>query len=1074
MTTPAFDPNEASQSQLPAVSLLCKIQEVGARFQYLTREEALALRGGKTSRVLLSDVLQAQLQRINTIRYKRGEHKFTPANVKRAISALEDVPLVGGLMRANEAVYDLLRLGKSFDQTIAGDTKGFTLRYIDWETPENNVFHVATEFEVQRASSPQTCRLDVALFVNGIPFAAIECKAPGVELNEAVSDMLAYQSAGYIPEFFKYVQLVLAVNKNEAKYATVGTEAKFWGVWKGRDAIEATIKELDLTPLPSDEQARVGGDFVRERRAFYDTESSGRQVTEQDRAIYELCRPTRLLELARMFTVFDAGVKKVCRYQQYYAVRKALARIRHRDVEGRREGGIVWHTQGSGKSLTMVMLANAIAMSPDVEEPRIVLVTDRVDLDKQISGTFRKCGLDTHRATSGADLKRNIENGRSSVITTLVNKFQAAVKAGGFEERSRDVFVLVDESHRTQYGTLATQMRLVLPNACYIGFTGTPLMKSEKSTLVKFGGLIDRYTLKEAVEDKAVVPLLYERRHVDQVVQQSSIDTWFERQCQGLSDAQRLDLKRKYSRAERVLSTEQRLRAIAWDVALHYQSEWKGTGYKAQLVAPRKKDAVLMKRFIDEVSQSLPEEERVTCEVVVSPPDEREGYEEVDGQKPEAIVEEFWKRQMAKYGTEDRYTDAVITAFASDEAPDILIVVDKLLTGFDVPRNTVLYLARRLQNHTLLQAIARVNRIYDEGKDFGYILDYVGILGELDRALSEYSALAGFDSADLEGTLASVRAEVDRLPEKYAALLDLFRGIANPLDLEEYEQLLADDDRRQEFREAFNVFARGLHQALSTEYFYEIEVPSTIERYKADLKRFAKLRRSVELRYGDIIDMSRLDPLIAKLLDMYVTSDGVEVLTPKPVDILNAKEMEEALREMGTPAAQADMIGSALARTISERMDDDPVLYKRFSEMLQETIRAFREGLTRELDYLKRIRAIRDEFAHGDGDGQPTELRESQTAQAYYRLLQDRWSELKGPSGEPGTIKKLVADLDATIRKRASVVDWRQKREVVNAIRSDIDDLFFQASEANKITLNWALIDDLSSEVMRIANSRLT
>lgn len=1068
-----FDPNEAMQSQLPAVSLLCKIDDAGSRFQYLTQEEALALRGGKSSRALLTDILQAQLAKINTIRFKNGEHKFSAANIKRAMTALEDVPLVEGLTRANEEVYDLLRLGKSFDQTIGGDTKAFTLRYIDWEQPANNVFHITTEFDLIRTGSDRHCFLDIVLFVNGIPIVNIECKAPGIGLEHAISDVLAYQSQTYIPDFYKFVQLVVATNKNEARYATVGTDAKFWSVWKSRDDIDPLLASLTNQSLSELDKARVSGNFVRERRAFYDVESSGRLVTEQDRTLYELCRPTRLLELIRKFLIFDGGIKKVARYQQYFAVKNALIRIEGSPPDARRAGGVIWHTQGSGKSLTMVMLANAIAMSPEIEEPRIVLVTDRVDLDKQLAGTFKKCGLDIHRATSGADLRRQITSPRSNVITTLVHKFEAALKAGELRDESRDIFVLVDESHRTQYGSLHAQMIRALPNACYIGFTGTPLMRGEKSTVAKFGGLIDTYTMREARDDKAVVPLLYERRHVDQIVQQSAIDTWFDRQCEGLTDAQKIDLKRKYSRAEMVLKTEQRLRTIAWDVALHFRKEWKGTGYKAQLVSPDKKSAIKLKQFLDEVSSSMPEDEQVTSEVIISPPDEREGYEEVDGQAPDAIVEEFWKKRMAQYGTEERYNDSVISAFDSDEAPDILVVVDKLITGFDVPRNTVLYLARRLQNHTLLQAIARVNRIYDEGKDFGYILDYVGILGELDRALSEYAALAGFDEVDLEGTLSNIREEVQRLPEKYAALIDLFKGVRNPLDLEEYERLLADDDLRKEFREVFNAYSKALHLALSTEYFYDLESPSAIERYKADLKRFAKLKRAVEQRYGDVVDMRKLEPQIAKLLDMYVTSDGVELLTAEPIDIMDTAAMEETLAELGTPAAMADTIASAMGRTITERMDEDPVLFRKFSEMLEDTIRSFREHMIGELEYLKKIRELRDQVVEGVGQGVPQELAAHDVAQAYFRLLSDRWDELAGPQGNPQQKVNLAKELDEAIRKHAVVVDWRIKSDVLNAIRAEIDDVFFRLSEQGIVQLDWAVIDDVASELMRIAKSRL-
>ncbi len=1072
-TGPDFDPNEAIQSQLPAVSLLSKLDDAGAKFHYLTQAEALALRGGKASQVLLTDILQAQLSRINTIQFKGGEHKFSAANIKRGIAALEDVPLVEGLMRANELTYDLLRLGKSFDQTIDGNAKSFTLRYVDWDNPANNVFHVTTEYDLVRAASDKHCYLDLVLFVNGIPFVNIECKAPGIGLEHAISDVLAYQGQSYVPEFYKYIQLVLAVNKNEAKYATVGTEAKFWAVWKSREDIDAILQSLISESLETIQKERVGRDFVREQRAFYDVESSGRTVSEQDRALYELCRPSRLLELAQKFVVFDGGVKKVARYQQYYAVKNAMARIEDGSGPGPRAGGVIWHTQGSGKSLTMVMLASAIAMSSDIENPRILLVTDRVDLDKQLSATFKRCGLDTHRATSGADLRRQIEGTRSNVVTTLVHKFRAAAAAGEFENDSRDIFVLVDESHRTQYGDLAVQMRRIFPNACYLGFTGTPLMRNEKSTLAKFGGLIDTYTLREAVDDKAVVPLLYERRHVEQIVQQGAIDTWFERICQGLTTDQKKDLKKKFSRAEPLTRAQQRLKAIAYDVYEHYRANWLGTGYKAQLVAPDKKSAVFLKQCLDEIGRSHDEDGRVASEVVISPPDEREGYEEVDGEAPDATVEQFWRTKMSQYGgSEDRYVDETISRFNSADAPEILVVVSKLITGFDVPRNTVLYLARRLENHTLLQAIARVNRLY-EGKDFGFILDYVGILGELDRALSEYAALAGFDQVDLEGTMANIREQVHSIPEKYAALIDLFREVQNSHDQEEFERLLEDDDRRKDFKEKLNAFSRALHVGLSTEYFYELESQVTIDRYKADLKRFMKLRRAVEMRYGDIVDMKKLEPQIEKLLDTYVTSDSVEILTSEPVDIMDTAAMEEALNSLGTPAARADAIANATKRTITERMDEDPALFRKFSELIEETIRSFRDHMISELEYLNKMRELRNEVVHGTTAGVPQQLATNEVAQAYYRVLSDRWSELSNGQTSTEATVDLSLKLDSVIRARAGVVDWRLKQDVQKGIRADIDDVFFEESEAGRINLDWSVIDELAGELMRIAKSRL-
>jgi type I restriction enzyme R subunit len=1050
---------EKEQSQLAAVALL---QKMG--FQYLTPEEALALRGGRTSRILLEDILRSRLQQINAIQFKGRTHSFTGANIRRGIQALADVPLAEGYQNAGRLVYDLLRLGKSLEQTIEGDTKSFTLRYIDWDNWQNNVFHVTTEFTVQRAGSQKNCRPDIVLFINGIPCGVIECKAPTVDLAEAVTDLLAYQSAEYVPELFKYIQIVIAVNTQEAKYATAGTEAKFWAVWQTRGEDGAEIEHLLQTPLPEAARESLLSGFVRERPQFYAIEQAGRLVTEQDRTVYALCRPERLLSLCREFILYDGGVKKIARYQQYYAVEEAMDRLLHPDKSGSRPGGLIWHTQGSGKSLTMVMLANAIALSAQIENPRIILVTDRVDLDRQIRDTFSRCGLEPHQAGSGADLRRLIESGRASVITTLIHKFDTALSKGEFAEDSPDIFVLVDEGHRTQGGAFQAKMRLVFPRACYIAFTGTPLLKSEKSTIARFGGLIDTYPMDQAVADHAVVPLLYERRHVEQEVNQQPIDTWFERICQGLTEDQKRDLKRKYSRSEALSKTEQRLKTIAYDVSEHYRTNWQQDGYyKAQLVAPDKKSAILLHRFLNEVGH-------VTSNVVISAPDEREGDGDDDA-GAETIVKHFWQSILAKYGTEERYNDAIISSFKGAEGPEILIVVDKLITGFDVPRNTVLYLARRLAHHTLLQAIARVNRLYED-KDFGYIIDYMGILGELDRALTEYKALAGYDPKDVEGVLHDIREQLDLLPQRHAALLDVFKTICNKNDVEEYERFLADEVVRAEFYSVLNEFARCLRIALSTEVFYEETSAQTITRYKNDLLRFQKLRASVQQRYAEVVDMKSLEPQIAKLLDTYVSSDTVEILTPEPINIFDAAAMERAVEGLGTPAAQADTIASAMARTLTERRDEDPVLYRKFSEMLRDTIQAFRDQLLSELEYLQKIRDLRNQVVTNAGENIPAQLKNNAVAQAYYRLVLEKQQEIIKDPGDTNVAADIALMIDQAIGDEI-VVDWRLKEDIKKRMRANIDDGFFEFAQAGRINLDWNALDDLASEAARVAQSRL-
>lgn len=1070
-----FEGTEREQSQLPAVALLMRFG-----YHFLNREEALALREGKASRVLLEDVLRAQLDRLNTIHYKGRETKFTQANLRRAVQALDDVPLSEGTQRAGEAVYDLLRLGKSLEQTVEGDTKSFTLKYVDWEHPENNVYHVTTEYTLLRASSNQLCRPDVVLFVNGIPFVVIECKRRDIEIERAISGLIAYQRPDYVPELFKFVQMTIATNVTEAKYATAGTDKKFWAVWRAREPADETIEALLHTPLPPKEQEAVLSNFVQEERQFYAVEKQGRAVTEQDRTLYQLCRPERLLEMVGRFLLYDNGVKKIARYQQYDAVKRAMARIEAAAVSTssnetprqNKADGVIWHTQGSGKSLTMVMLANAIALSKKIENPRIILVTDRVNLDKQIAGTFRACGLEPKRAGSGADLRRLIADGRAAIITTLVQKFQTALTHGEIADTSPNIFVLVDEGHRTQYGALNAQMRRVFPNACYIGFTGTPLLQEDKSTVAKFGGIIDSYDMGQAVADKAVVPLLYERRHIPQEVDKQNIDRWFDRLSQGLTDDQKKDLKQKYSRSTPILKTDQRLHEIAYDVWAHYRANWQGAdGFKAQLVARDRLSAIKLHDLLEEIGQA--NKHPVSSAVVISlNKDDREGYEEAHDVISERISE-FSRKIIAEYGSEEKYDDSIVGSFLGAGEPEILIVVDKLLTGFDAPCNTVLYLDRRLAHHSLLQAIARVNRLYT-GKDFGYVLDYAGVLGELDRALNAYAALKSYDLADIEGSIESVREQIDALPGRHGDLLEIFKTVQNRSDEEEFERHLADEDLRHQFYTTLTSFSKCLKVALSTELFYEETAKEKIDRYKGDLKRFQKLRASVQRRYAETIDLRDYEPQIAKLLDTYVKSDTAQILTSEPVDIFDTAAMNAALEELGTKtsASKADTIANTMKRTITERMDQDPARYRKFSEMIEDTIQQFRMDLLSELDYYRRILELRDQLISRSDSSIPARLVGKEVEQAYYRITLERLSEIAIDAGD----REIAVDIALMINKSICsgiVVDWRNKTDVINRMKADIDDGFFLLSQQGKIKLEWMALEEIAGEALRVARSRI-
>ena len=1073
---------EDAISQLPALHLL---QNLG--WQYLSPDEALKLRGGKLSNVLLEGILVPWLRKHNRVRFKGKELPFTEGNILSALQALKEIPF-DGLVRTNEKIYDLLCLGKSLQQSVDGDIKSFTLHYIDWEHPENNVFHVTEEFAVERTGSHQTRRPDIILFVNGIPFCVIECKSPHIKdpIGEAISQQIRNQKDDEIPHLFLYSQLLLALSKNEAKYATTGTPAKFWSVWREEGTrFEQELQRLVSISLAEEQVDRLFMEnqwMVRERPVEYGTLE--RLVTGQDRTLYALCRPERLLELTYRFILFDAGVKKIARYQQYFCVKKIIERIRLRDRDGlpvhdrtqtgwrraclcgqqtaRRQGGVVWHTQGSGKSLTMVLLAKSIALCPDISDYKIVLVTDRVDLDDQIYRTFHHCGKEVEQARTGKHLSEMLKDSKQRIITTIIDKFEAAVGRHAVRNDDPNIFVLVDEGHRGQYGPRHAKMRRVLPNACYIGFTGTPVMKKDKNTVEKFGGLIDIYTIDRAVADKAVVPLLYEGRHVEQYVDSKGIDAWFDKITANLSKEQAADLKKKFSTTDQLNKAAQKVMAIAWDISEHFRDNWQGTGFKGQLVAQDKATALLYKKYLDEFGM-------VSSEVLISGPDEREGEEDLYKENKLA-VQRFWKATISKFGSEREYNKQVINAFTNAEHPEIIIVVDKLLVGFDAPRNTILYLTRKLKDHTLLQAIARVNRLCD-GKEFGYILDYRGVLENLDHALDLYSTLPEFDAQDIKDILTDVSVETATLPQKHSILWDTFKEVKNRQDEEEYELLLADEELRAKFYERLSAFSKTLAIALSSARFLEETGPEKLNRYRADLKFFSKLRAAVRRRYAEVVDFGEYEPKIQKLLDTHVGTGEVERITPL-VNIFDKDAFAKEVEKLPNAAAKADTIAHRTARTIHDRMQEDPAFYKRFSELLRETIAAFREERIKANEYLRKVTEIMNAVLNRTGDRIPDKLQSHDVAKAYFGTLKEILARFDSSETKfEDALAGAALAIDEVV-ERNRIVNWTSDIDTQNRMRNEIEDLLFDFKDQTGIEITFEEIDAIMEQCLDIARVR--
>jgi len=1060
-----FFHDEKHLSQIPALQLL-----INLGYEFLTPGDALRERQNRLSNVLLENILRRQLKEINRIRHKGADYLFSEENIQSAIQKLKNVKY-DGLLKTNEAVYDLITLGTSLEQTIEGDTKSFTLNYVDWRNPGRNRFHVTVEYSVERTRSSETVRPDLVLFVNGIPFGVIECKAPRVEIQQAVSQSIRNQNDDHIPRLFIYTQLVLALNKNSAKYATTGTAAKYWSVWKeplindGERGFE-TLQQVVNKPLDGGVVAKIGKYF----KIKPDSLAGKRLVIEQDKTLYALCRPERLLQLAWKFIVFDGGIKKIARYQQYFVVQSALSRVKQFDGAGSRKGGIIWHTQGSGKSLTMVMLARNLALDPEIINPRLVLVTDRDDLDKQLANTFASCGLGPSRATSGRNLLELVSEEKSAIITTLIHKFERAYSAAKYRDESADIFILVDESHRTQFGSFSARMRQMFPHACYLGFTGTPLMKVEKNNFAKFGHLIEpHYSITQAVKDGAVVPLLYEGRHVEMTQNKQAMDLWFERHTQGLTKEQQADLKRKYARAEMLNKADQVIYMRAFDISEHFRSNWQGTGFKAQLVAPSKASAIRYQAYLDEIGM-------VSSAVVISPPDMREGYEETDDETTDEVVK-FWQKMMRRYGSEDEYTKQLINQFKHGGDPEILIVVDKLLTGFDAPRNTVMYLCRVLREHTLLQAIARVNRIY-EGKEFGFIVDHASILGELDKALTMYSALDGFDETDLAGTLTSINNEIQKLPGRYSNLWDLFKTVKNAYDEEAYETLLADEALREEFYHCLGEFAKNLAIALSSERFLSATDEKTLRRYKADLLKFQSLRVSVKLRYAEAIDYKDYEFKIKKLLDTHIQASEVVQLN-EPVNIFDERMFNVIKEEQGvfktakTTAAKADMIAHATKKVITEKMEEDPAFYEKFSKLIQQAIEGFRAKRISDMEYLAQVIDIRNRVVGKVHDEVPEKLSGNEDAMAYYGVLKPFFEKYKLSEKE---IESAAADTALAVRsifENHKKVQFWDDEDAQKLTINEIDDyLYDEIKTRRSIPLPVEQMDDIIEKILHVAKHR--
>ena len=1064
--TPKFQ--EEYSAKLPALALLTNMG-----WSFLSPEKALSARTGKPDEVVLRQVLRNELKK-RTFTFAGKDYPLSDKAIDNLVAEVCSPALNEGLLSANQKLYNHLLYGISVTEFVDGRKANPTVALIDWQNPANNSFVFTEEFTVTRSGGVESRRPDIVCFVNGIPLVVIEAKRPdgnakkGPTIDEGISQSLRNQRHDEVPHLFAYSQLLLSVNGNEGRYGTCGTPAKFWAAWREEDITDAEMHAIKNRKLSEAQLANLFGHRPPTDRTWYDNlvAAGDLAVTGQDKLLISLLSPARLLEMTRFFTLFDKKAGKiVARYQQVFGIKRLIDRINTRRTDGGREGGVIWHTTGSGKSFTMVFLSKALILHESLKQCRIVVVTDRVDLETQLSNTFASGGelagkkdKEAAMATSGTRLAEQIGKGTERIVFSLIQKFNTATKLPECVNTSPDIIVLIDEGHRSQGGENHIRMKQALPNAAFVAFTGTPLLKDDKTTN-KFGPIVHAYTMQRAVEDRAVTPLLYEERIPDLDVNERAIDSWFDRITEGLSDEQRTDLKRKFARKGQVYGADDRIRLIALDIANHFVKNIDD-GLKGQLACDSKASAIKYKKYLDEAGL-------FESAVVMSPPDTREGNTAVDeSAMPE--VSKWWKDNVGSTD-EQAYTKHLIERFDKDDSLKMLIVVDKLLTGFDEPKNTVLYIDKPLKEHSLIQAIARVNRLHPK-KKFGLLIDYRGILAELDTTIQKYQDLAsrtqgGYDINDIAGLYNQMSTEYKRLPQLYKQLWAIFANVKNKNDIEQLRQVLVPRmveqsgemvdvhlKVREDFYEALTAFASCLKVALQSATFFEDKSFSDEDRrhYKETVKQFSSLRQLVQQDAGERVDYDEYAEQVKKLLDKHVV--GVEVKEPGGVFEVGKMGQQAKPEEWSEDKTrnETDIIKTRVTRMIEQDLRDDPYAQEAFSKLLRLAIEEAEKLFDHPLKQYMLFREFEDKVEARKLDEIPDVFAGNRHAQAYFGIMkkvlpeafqiqdqqvQDKWVRLSFMMDE--LVEKSVKEnsinpqnIEASIRKGLMPVMFKECKAV--------------------------------------------
>ena len=1034
--------NELNLAENPARALL---ERLG--WTYVPRETLAAERGDERD-VLLHGRLTAALMRLNAW--------MTEDQAQRVIFNLQHIDATG--LARNQAVHEYLAYGMPLTVDRGGRQETPTVRFFDFDHPEAGVglneYVVTTQFRVRRGSErgarraseddERVVKPDLVLFVNGIPLVVMEAKSPTlleVWKTQAVKQLHRYQEAGVewhgagAPELFDTNLLCLAHCGADAAFGVLGAPENAYAGWKSIEPFPEREFERRLGTPPEGQARLIGG----------------------------LLNPPVLLDILRDYVVFEHErgrlVKKLPRYQQYRAVRHAVDRI----LEGRtpeERGGVVWHTQGSGKSLTMLWLAIKLRRSPALRNPTIVVVTDRTQLDRQITATFQRTSvIEPERVASTRRLRELLRTNNGRTVMTTIQKFEEVLNAPagrlGHLNDADNVIVMVDEAHRTQYGRLAAKMRAAMPQATFVGFTGTPIDKDfRRTTLGVFGSLIDSYTILQSVEDGATVPIYYEARLPELHVEgPQTLDRLFETLFGDESEETRAEIRRRYASKERIAEAARRIEAIALDIAEHFKKKVQPNGFKAQVVVPSRAAAMRYAQHLNDFG--LP-----AYPVITTSHNDGPEFDAARDLNQDKIVEDF---------------------IDPDGEPQVLVVVDKLITGFDAPVEQVLYLDRSIREHTLLQAIARVNRRFSHTKkdaptekQYGLVIDYHGVSRELE------SALANFNSGDLEQALTEFPEDPGPVIQAAADKAEAhFRG----LDLDEpwacVHHFDADATTEGDYKaDAYERFDRdyGDFSALMDRYLPDRAALAYLDR----LRRLTVIRsyaRAQFLRERADIDWTAIGAKVKQLLDSRIDASVRELMAP--VSILD-QDFEQKIERLPHDEARASLMEHALRAQIKERIEENPAFYERLSEALERVIRELRAKLIDAAEGCKRMAALRAQLTQEETIAAEHGL--TPVSFAVYGLLAGQASGAAEDAGAPhgvaeeippyraefdARLTETARSIDAILQRHRAIIDWRDNLDVQREMRRDIKRLLRDAGPHGEDDL-----DELVRKVVEVARRR--